>query len=90
MAGALAPSVVAYRSSGGFGTPAHIADELFKLQAGMRATHVPYQGLPHAIGDLLNGTNQYQFITPATMSSKASVWPGRTRGPPRAASRDVP
>jgi tripartite-type tricarboxylate transporter receptor subunit TctC len=51
-------------SSGGFGTPAHLAGELFKLQAGVRATHVPYQALPHAIGDLLNGTNQYQFITP--------------------------
>jgi tripartite-type tricarboxylate transporter receptor subunit TctC len=51
-------------SSGGFGTPAHMAGELFKLQTGVRATHVPYQALPHAIGDLLNGTNQYQFITP--------------------------
>jgi tripartite-type tricarboxylate transporter receptor subunit TctC len=51
-------------SSGGFGTPAHLAGELFKLQAGVRATHVPYQALPRAIGDLLNGTNQYQFITP--------------------------
>jgi tripartite-type tricarboxylate transporter receptor subunit TctC len=51
-------------SSGGFGTPAHLVGELFKLQAGVRATHVPYQALPRAIGDLLNGTNQYQFITP--------------------------
>jgi tripartite-type tricarboxylate transporter receptor subunit TctC len=51
-------------SSGGFGTPAHVTGELFKLQTGVRATHVPYQALPHAIGDLLNGTNQFQFITP--------------------------
>jgi tripartite-type tricarboxylate transporter receptor subunit TctC len=51
-------------SSGGFGTPAHLAGELFKLQAGVRATHVPYSALPRAIVDLLNGTNQYQFITP--------------------------
>jgi tripartite-type tricarboxylate transporter receptor subunit TctC len=51
-------------SSGGFGTPAHVVGELFKLQAGVRATHVPYQALPRAIGDLLNGTNQFQFITP--------------------------
>jgi tripartite-type tricarboxylate transporter receptor subunit TctC len=51
-------------SSGGFGTPAHLAGELFKLQAGVRATHVPYQTLPRAIGDLINGTNKYQFITP--------------------------
>jgi tripartite-type tricarboxylate transporter receptor subunit TctC len=51
-------------SSGGFGTPAHVTGELFKLQTGIRATHVPYQALPQAIGDLLNGTNQFQFITP--------------------------
>jgi tripartite-type tricarboxylate transporter receptor subunit TctC len=51
-------------SSGGFGTPAHLAGEMFKLQTGVRATHVPYQGLAKAIADLMNGTNQYQFITP--------------------------
>jgi tripartite-type tricarboxylate transporter receptor subunit TctC len=51
-------------SSGGFGTPAHLAGELFKLQTGIRATHVPYPALPRAIGDLVSGINQYQFITP--------------------------
>jgi tripartite-type tricarboxylate transporter receptor subunit TctC len=50
-------------SSGGFGTPAHLIGEMFKLQAGVRAIHVPYQQFPQAIGDLLNGTNQYMFIT---------------------------
>lgn len=51
-------------SSGGFGTPAHMAGELFKLRTGIRATHVPYQALPRAITDLIGGVNQYQFITP--------------------------
>ena len=51
-------------SSGGFGTPAHLAGELFKLQTGVHVAHVPYRALPQAIGDLLNGTNHYQFITP--------------------------
>ncbi|MET0166218.1 MAG: tripartite tricarboxylate transporter substrate-binding protein [Vicinamibacterales bacterium] len=50
-------------SSGGFGTPAHLTGELFKLQTGVRAAHVPYRALPQAIGDLVNGTNHYQFIT---------------------------
>lgn len=50
-------------SSGGFGTPAHLIGEMFKLQTGVRATHVPYQGLPQAIGDLLGGVNQYMFVT---------------------------
>ena len=50
-------------SSGGFGTPAHLTGEQFKLHTGARAAHVPYRALPQAIGDLLNGTNHYQFIT---------------------------
>jgi tripartite-type tricarboxylate transporter receptor subunit TctC len=50
-------------SSGGFGTPAHLIGEQFKLQTGTRAQHVPYQQFPQAIGDLLNGTNAFMFIT---------------------------
>jgi tripartite-type tricarboxylate transporter receptor subunit TctC len=50
-------------SSGGFGTPAHLIGEMFKLQTGVKARHIPYQQFPQAIGDLLNGTNQYMFIT---------------------------
>ena len=50
-------------SSGGFGTPAHLIGEMFKLKTGARATHVPYQQFPQAIADLVNGTNQFMFIT---------------------------
>jgi len=51
-------------SSGGFGTPAHIIGEMFKQRAGLRVSHVPYPGaMSRAVTDLLNGTNQYQFIT---------------------------
>jgi tripartite-type tricarboxylate transporter receptor subunit TctC len=50
-------------SSGGFGTPAHLLGELFKLETGVQATHVPYVQFPQAIGDLVNGVNTYQFIT---------------------------
>jgi tripartite-type tricarboxylate transporter receptor subunit TctC len=50
-------------SSGGFGTPAHLIGEQFKLQTGARAQHVPYAQFPQAIGDLLNGTNAFMFIT---------------------------
>ena len=50
-------------SSGGFGTPAHLLGELFKLETGVKATHVPYpKGMPHAIADLISGVNTYQFI----------------------------
>ncbi len=50
-------------SSGGFGTPAHLLGELFKLETGVQATHVPYNRFPQAIADLLAGVNAYQFIT---------------------------
>ena len=50
-------------SSGGFGTPAHLLGELFKLEARVQATHVPYNRFPQAIADLLAGVNTYQFIT---------------------------
>jgi len=50
-------------SSGGFGTPAHLLGELFKLETGVQATHVPYVQFPQAISDLVSGVNTYQFIT---------------------------
>ncbi|MBL8707311.1 MAG: tripartite tricarboxylate transporter substrate binding protein [Rhodospirillales bacterium] len=50
-------------SSGGFGTPAHLLGELFKLETGVQATHVPYAQFSQAIADLLSGVNSYQFIT---------------------------
>jgi tripartite-type tricarboxylate transporter receptor subunit TctC len=50
-------------SSGGFGTPAHLMGEMFKLETGVKTTHVPYNQFPQAIADLLGGVNSYQFIT---------------------------
>jgi tripartite-type tricarboxylate transporter receptor subunit TctC len=50
-------------SSAGFGTPSHLIGEMFALQAGVRATHVPYQQFPQAIGDLISGNVQYMFVT---------------------------
>jgi tripartite-type tricarboxylate transporter receptor subunit TctC len=50
-------------SSGGFGTPAHLLGEMFKLETKVQATHVPYVQFPQAIGDLVSGVNTYQFIT---------------------------
>jgi tripartite-type tricarboxylate transporter receptor subunit TctC len=50
-------------SSGGFGTPAHLIGEMFKLETGVEVTHVPYNQFPQAIGDLVSGVNSYQFIT---------------------------
>src|SRR5258705_12755112 len=49
-------------SSGGFGTPAHLLGEMFKLETGVQTTHVPYTQFPQAIADLISGVNTYQFI----------------------------
>jgi tripartite-type tricarboxylate transporter receptor subunit TctC len=81
-------------SSGGFGTPAHLIGEMFKLQTGTRAAHVPYNQFPQAIGDLLNGTNQFMFVT--TLPVVDLINTGKLRalavtGPKRiAALADVP
>jgi tripartite-type tricarboxylate transporter receptor subunit TctC len=81
-------------SSGGFGTPAHLIGEMFKLETGVKAAHVPYQKFPQAIADLLSGTNQYMFIT--TLPVVDLIASGKLRalavtGPARLASmKDVP
>jgi tripartite-type tricarboxylate transporter receptor subunit TctC len=64
-------------SSAGFGTPAHLIAEMFKLQTGTQATHVPYQQAQQRIGDLLNGTNHFDFL--ATVSAGDLVATGRLR-----------
>jgi tripartite-type tricarboxylate transporter receptor subunit TctC len=81
-------------SSGGPGSPAHIAGELFKQQTRTDALHVPYVQFPQAIGDLLGGQNHFMFAaTPPVMGHITS---GKLRalavtGPNRiSALKDVP
>lgn len=50
-------------ASGGNGTPAHLAGELFKLHQKVAATHVPYSQLAQAIPDLLSNRVQFMFLT---------------------------
>jgi tripartite-type tricarboxylate transporter receptor subunit TctC len=47
--------------SGGNGSPAHVALELFKMMAGVDLVHVPYRGSGPAITDLLGGQIQATF-----------------------------
>src|SRR5262245_8269820 len=53
-------------SSAGFGTPAHLAAELFKLETGIQAVHVPYQQPQQRVADLLTGTNHFDFLASVT------------------------
>src|ERR1700686_5288284 len=81
-------------SSAGFGTPSHLIGEMFALQAGVHATHVPYQQFPQAIADLMSGNVQYMFVT--TLPVIDLIATGKLRAlavtaPTRiAALRDVP
>jgi tripartite-type tricarboxylate transporter receptor subunit TctC len=80
--------------SGGPGTPAHIAGELFKLQTRAQALHVPYNQFPQAIADLLGGQHQFMFAATPPMIPHISA--GKLRalavtGPRRIdALKDVP
>jgi len=67
-------------SSAGFGTPAHLIAEMFKLQTGTQATHVPYQQAQQRIGDLLNGTNHFDFLATVSAGDLAYWEPGSALG----------
>ena len=61
------PELIAYakanpdklsHSSSGNGTLSHLRMEDFKRRAGIRIMHVPYQGSPRAVTDLVGGVVQ--------------------------------
>lgn len=54
------PAKLSYGSAGN-GTSPHIAAELWKEAAGVRALHVPYRGTAPAIQDLLGGQIDFMF-----------------------------
>jgi tripartite-type tricarboxylate transporter receptor subunit TctC len=62
------PGEILYASSGVATTP-HLAGALLNAQAGIQMRHVPYQGAPPAVTDLIAGRTHVMF------SSAATVWP---------------
>ena len=72
------PGGLNYGSSGN-GSPQHLAAELFKRQAGVPLTHVPYKGSTPALNDLMGGQVDVVFDTlPATQGHRAggcAAWP---------------
>jgi tripartite-type tricarboxylate transporter receptor subunit TctC len=75
-------------SSAGFGTPAHLIGELFKLKTGVRATHIPYQQGQQRLVDLMSGTVQFDFI--ATISAVDFIATNKLRALAVTAPRRVP
>jgi tripartite-type tricarboxylate transporter receptor subunit TctC len=55
------PGVLNY-STGGPGSPQHLATEMFQEMAGVKLTHVPYKGATAAAADLAAGRVQVMFI----------------------------
>lgn len=51
--------------SGGNGTPAHLAGEVFKQKTAINALHVPYNQFPMAITDMISGRLDFMFLTSA-------------------------
>ena len=58
------PGGLNYASSGN-GGPNHLGTELFKLEAGIQMTHVPYKGNGPALTDVLGGQVQLSMLTVA-------------------------
>jgi tripartite-type tricarboxylate transporter receptor subunit TctC len=56
--------------SGGSGTVAHLAGELFGLRAGIETQHVPYRGEAPALTDTIGGTLNVMFCTLASASGQ--------------------
>ena len=70
------PGAMNYGSAGS-GTAVHLAAELFRMQAGITMTHVPYKGSGPALTDLVAGQIQMMFV--GTLSAAPLVKAGRVR-----------
>jgi tripartite-type tricarboxylate transporter receptor subunit TctC len=78
-------------SSGGAGTPNHLASELFRNAAGLQMVHVPYKGTGPAIAAVVSG--QVQMMIAGLPPALPQVKSGKLRGlavTSRARSRTVP
>jgi tripartite-type tricarboxylate transporter receptor subunit TctC len=73
-------------ASAGVGTTPHLAGEMWKLQTGIQATHVPYKGVGPSFVDLMSNKVQMEFSSIAgalPFTSKGSVIALATTGAER-------
>lgn len=64
-------------ASGGNGSGAHVAGELFKMMTGVTMTHVPYRGEANAVPDLIAG--QVHVIFAILSGAMGNIKSGRVR-----------
>ena len=60
------PGQINYASPGN-GTAAHLAVELFRLNAGIDIVHIPYKGVSGAVIDTMAGATQMMIVSPLTV-----------------------
>ena len=65
-------------SSAGVGSGTHFAAEIFRSMAGIDVVHVPFKGIPEALGDTLSGRVQF-FMAPIA-NAVGPVKDGRLAG----------
>ena len=63
--------------TGGAGSPAHLAAELFASMAGIKLTHVPFRGLGPAMNDLIGG--HITIVFPAVSTAMGNIRAGSIR-----------
>ena len=61
----------------GAGSPHHLATELFRQQAGVKLTHVPYRGAAPAVQDVVGGQVPFMFVD--TASGYSFITTGKLR-----------
>jgi tripartite-type tricarboxylate transporter receptor subunit TctC len=64
-------------ASGGNGSGAHVAGELFKMMTGVKMVHVPYRGEANAVPDLIGG--QVHVIFSILSGAIGNIHSGRVR-----------
>lgn len=87
------PGEIFYASSG-VGTSPHLSAELFNLMAGVKLSHVPYQGSSQGINDVLAGRVPVMFAPASTalphVRSKTLIALASTHAARMAALPDLP
>ena len=66
------PGEVFYASTG-VGTAPHLSGELFAMRNGIKLVHVPYQGSPQAVTDLLAGRTSMMFSPASAVVSQVET-----------------